>query len=71
MSALRIPPELLAQITNIVQDEIRGLYHGSLVIFDGGSSLADHGSIKIVDSQGIQFISHLHEIGFKFYDGKI
>ncbi len=45
-----------------------GLYHGSLVVFDGGSSLADHGLIKIVDDAGMPFVRHLHEIGFKAYD---
>lgn len=61
----------MKQVAEIVQDEIRGLYHGNLVIFDGGSSLADHGMIKIVDDRGIQFATHLHEIGCKFYDERI
>lgn len=34
----------------------------------GGSSLADHGLIKIVDDEGVEFISYLHEIGFDAYD---
>jgi hypothetical protein len=63
-----VAPALEAQVREIVYDELRGLYHGNLVVFDGGSSLADHGLIKIVDDEGSSFIGHLHEIGFEFYD---
>jgi hypothetical protein len=65
---LGIPTELHEQVGEIVRDEFRGLYHGSLVMFDGGSSLADRGAIKIVDDQGTPFMTHLHEIGFGYYD---
>ena len=63
-----LPSDLHFRATEIVQDELRGLYHGSLVVFDGGSSLADTGLIKIVDDEGVGFISHLHEICFEAYD---
>jgi hypothetical protein len=63
-----VAPEMEARIREIVHDEVRGLYHGSLVVFDGGSSLADHGLIKIVDDEGTPFVRHLHEIGFTAYD---
>lgn len=68
ISALDIPPELLARVREIIQDEMRGLYHGNLVVFDGGSSLADHGLIKIIDDEGTTFSTHLHEICFQYYD---
>jgi len=68
LASLGIPPELHEQVREIVHDEVRGLYHGSLVVFDGGSSLADHGMIKIVDDEGTPFVTHLHEIGFRHYD---
>lgn len=68
LELLGIPPELHKQVREIVRDEVRGLYHGSLVVFDGGSSLADQGMIKIIDDEGTPFINHLHEIGFNHYD---
>src|SRR5438128_733563 len=69
LSSLGIPPELYEQVRTIVHDAVRGLYHGSLVVLDGGSSLANHGMIKIVDDEGTQFVTYLHEIGFRHYDG--
>lgn len=66
--AAGVPPELEPNVAEIVRDELRGLYHGNLVVFDGGSSLADHGLIKIVDDEGTPFDSYLHEIGFAVYD---
>jgi hypothetical protein len=51
-----------------VHDEIRGLYHGNLVVFDGGSNLANHGMIKIIDDNGAPFVTYLHEIGLRHYD---
>jgi hypothetical protein len=47
--------------TSIVEDELRGLYHGILVIFDGGSGLADEGLVSIVDEDGNPFDRCLHE----------
>jgi hypothetical protein len=67
LTELNIAPELHSQIRDVVAEEIRGLYHGNLVVFDGGSSLADHGLIKIVDDRGTPFITYLHEICFRFY----
>ena len=66
--AAGLSPELHPKVAEIVNDELRGLYHGSLVVFDGGSSLADHGLVKIVDEEGTPFVRHLHEIGFEVYD---
>ena len=65
LKALGIPLEVQETASQIVRDELRGLYHGNLVVFDGGSSLADHGLIKIVDDSGTSFARNLHEIGFK------
>jgi len=70
ITKLGVSPELQRGITAIVEDELRGAYHGNLVVFDGGSSLADHGLIKIVDDQGTPFARNLHEICFAFYDRK-
>lgn len=64
------PPDIANQIAKIVREEVRGLFHGNLVVFDGGSSLADHGMIKIVDEDGVPFDRSLHETGFKHYDEK-
>jgi hypothetical protein len=47
--------------SNIVAEELKGLYHGLLVILDGGTSLADLGLISIVDENGIPFARGLHE----------
>lgn len=68
LAELGVSTTLLNNINEIVHDEIRGLYHGSLVVFDGGSSLADHGMIQIVDDKGIPLVGHLHELGFRHYD---
>lgn len=68
LMAAGIPSAFEGRVNDIVQDEVRGLYHGSLVVFDGGSSLADHGLITIFDDEGIAFDRHLHEIGFGVYD---
>ena len=57
------PPEADA----IIEDELRGLYHGLLVIFDGGSGLADEGLISIVDEDGMPFDRFLHEICFRYW----
>jgi len=36
----------------IVEDELRGLYHGLFVVLDGGSALADVGLVSLVDEDG-------------------
>lgn len=51
----------------IVHDELRGLYHGILVVFDGGTALADKGLIQIVDEDGVAFDRHLHELCFEYW----
>jgi hypothetical protein len=59
-----------ADAAAIVQDELQGLYHGLLVIFDGGTSLANEGLVSIVDEDGVAFDRHLHEICFGFWPVK-
>lgn len=51
---------------DIIEDELRGLYHGIFVIFDGGTALADKGLIQIVDEDGVALDRFLHEICFDF-----
>ena len=51
----------------IIGDELRGLYHGVLVTFDGGTALADHGLIRILDEDGSPFDRFLHEVGFDYW----
>jgi hypothetical protein len=51
----------------IVDDELRGLYHGLLVILDGGSSLANEGLVSIVDEEGQAFDHFLHEICMRYW----
>jgi hypothetical protein len=65
---LGLSPEMERKIGDVVFEELRGLYHGNLVVFDGGSSLADHGLIKIVDEEGAAFATNLHETCFQVYD---
>jgi hypothetical protein len=55
------------QVDGIIEDELRGLYHGLLVIFDGGTALADEGLIQIVDDEGVVFDRFLHEICFRYW----
>lgn len=50
-----------------ITDSLQGLYHALLVTFDGGTSLADHGLIQIVDEDGIPFDRYLHEICFSYW----
>lgn len=47
----------------IIQYELQGLFLGVLVIFDGGTALADQGLVRIVDEDGVTFDRFLHEIG--------
>jgi hypothetical protein len=51
----------------IIEDELRGLYHGLFVIFDGGSALANRGLVRIADEDGKSFDRFLHEICFAFW----
>jgi hypothetical protein len=51
----------------IIEDELRGLYHGLFVIFDGGSALADHGLVGVVDDEGQAFDRFLHEVCFQYW----
>ena len=54
----------------IVEDELRGLYHGLLVIFDGGTALADEGLVSVVDEDGVPFDRYLHEICYGFWPAR-
>ena len=51
----------------IIHDELRGACHGVLVMFDGGSGLADKGLIHIVDENGVAFDRHLNELCFQYW----
>ncbi|WP_145110700.1 hypothetical protein [Botrimarina mediterranea] len=51
---------------SIIDQELAGLFHGLLVILDGGSALADEGLIAIVDEDGVSFDRGLHET-YLFY----
>lgn len=51
----------------VVEDELRGLYHGLFVIFDGGTALADEGLVRIRDDDGVEFDRFLHEICFSYW----
>jgi hypothetical protein len=51
----------------VLREELQGLYHGVLVIFDGGTALADHGLVSIVDDRGASFDRWLHEICLKYW----
>jgi len=51
----------------IVEDELRGLYHGLFVVLDGGSALADVGLVSLVDEDGRALERSLHETCFEFW----
>lgn len=51
----------------IIDDELRGLYHGVFVVLDGGSALADEGLVSLVDEDGIAFDRYLHELCFEHW----
>jgi len=60
-------PESAAKI---LEHELRGLYHGLFVVFDGGSSLADEGLISIVDDSGEHFDRFLHEQCLRYWPSR-
>jgi hypothetical protein len=66
-----IAPADVAARDAVVLEEMRGLYHGALVIFDGGTSLADRGLISIVDEDGVAFQRQLHEICFRYWPPEV
>ena len=55
------------EIASSVREELRGLYHGILVTFDGGTALADEGLIQVVDENGVAFDRYLHELCFDYW----
>jgi hypothetical protein len=56
-----------ADTSCIIEEEMRGLYHGLFVILDGGSALANDGLVQVVDEDGTPFDRSLHEICFTFW----
>ena len=57
------------EFLQVFADEHRATANRSVSrLASGGSSLADHGMIRIVDDEGTPFVTHLHEIGFRYYD---
>jgi hypothetical protein len=54
----------------VVEDELRGLYHGLFVILDGGSALANEGLVSVVDEDGVAFDRYMHEICFRFWPSR-
>jgi hypothetical protein len=62
-----VDPADIAARDAVLLDEMRGLYHGVLVMFDGGTSLANRGLISIVDEDGVAFQRRLHEICFEHW----
>lgn len=54
-------------VPRILDDELRGLYHGLFVILDGGTVLAEKGLIRIHDEEGKEFDRFLHEICFRYW----
>lgn len=53
--------------SNVIEDELRGLYHGLCVILDGGTALADKGLVYLADEDGNHFDRSLHETCFNFW----
>jgi len=66
-----IDPNDTAARDAILRDEMRGMYHGILVMFDGGTSLADEGLVSIVDEDGMPFQRWLHEICFSYWPPEV
>ena len=64
---LRRIAEAPSKASPIVEEELRGHYHGVFVIFDGGPVLADEGLISIVDEFGNEFDRSLHETCFSYW----
>jgi hypothetical protein len=65
--ARRLAGASLAEAAAVVEDELRGLYHGLFVIFDGGTALADEGLVRIRDDDGVEFDRFLHESCFSYW----
>jgi hypothetical protein len=65
--ARRLAEAAPAEAATILENELRGLYHGLFVILDGGTSLADEGLVSVVDEDGVAFDRFLHERCFDFW----
>jgi hypothetical protein len=63
----RLAADQSADASAIIEDELRGLYHGLFVILDGGSALADEGLVSVIDEDGVKFDRSLHETCFSFW----
>ena len=63
----RLAQASAAEAKAVIDDELRGLYHGLFVILDGGSALADEGLLRLADEDGVPFDRFLHEICFRYW----
>jgi hypothetical protein len=65
--ARRLAESPATEPAEIIEDELRGLYHGLFVILDGGTALANEGLVQVVDEDGVPFDRFLHELCFGFW----
>jgi hypothetical protein len=68
--ARRLADATQADAAAVIEDELRGLYHGLFVILDGGTALADEGLVSVVDEEGVKFDRFLHELCFGYWEAK-
>lgn len=55
-------PELADALRRALDEVLVTAYHSMLVTFDGGTQLAEHARIRIVDDKGKKFDEGLHEL---------
>ena len=53
---------VLDDCRTVARELLRGLIHSVLVTFDGGTALAEHVRLDIVDNNGRIFDKYLHEL---------
>ena len=53
-----------AETAAIVEDELRGLYHGLFVIFDGGTALANEGLVQVVEPSPYRVLDRTPRPGY-------
>ena len=63
----RLAESPTADSAEIIEDELKGLYHGLFVILDGGTALANEGLVQVVDEDGVPFDRFLHENCFGYW----
>ena len=68
--AKRLAESPSGDTSSIIEDELRGLYHGLFVILDGGTALADEGLVSVIDEDGIAFDRFLHETCFAYWPAR-